>query len=224
MKKIGLIILIITFIVTVNAETDKKIISYGLYRGIYLDIDSLNNVLESNGFPELNNYCESWGVGSHTIIEDRIVFGVNFYRFYGNSNSNADFKSKVNGHWELFTFGIITGKIAKNIYMYPLVNIGYGSLDVKIIDTTIDSFDEVLNGDPQLDGITLSTSSYILEPGIGFDYFKRTNGINLFIGLRAGYAFSPVNYGWEVNSIAIEGGPETKVQGPYISVAGGIMF
>lgn len=232
MKKIYFLIIILLFnFYIVNAENsltkNQKIINYGLYRGIILDVGGLNNILENKGYPKLNSFCTSMGIGNHNIINDNIIFGINFYKFYGNQTENDRFITKLQGNWELFSVGL-TILSGDNYNLYPIINAGYGTLEVKIIENTINDFDKILNQTNQInqiDGVTLETSSYLFEPAIGFDYFMDFKfSTKLYAGFRAGYMFSPINYGWTVNGISITGGPKTSITGPFFSISGGIVF
>ncbi|TYB31485.1 MAG: hypothetical protein FXF47_03985 [Candidatus Mcinerneyibacterium aminivorans] len=226
-KKIVILsILIFIFTATGFSVSNKKkiIVNYMMYRGIFLKVDNLNNALIDKGYPEINSYCDSVGIGNHNIIQKKIIFGINYHQFYGNNSRNGNYSTKLTGNWELFSFGFILYN-TKNIYFYPIFNFGYGELNINIIESSIDSFSKVLDQNSLMDGVVMKTSSYLFEPTIGIDFYMENNIFGtLFFGIRSGYMMSPLNYGWTVNGISISGGPATRIEGFFISFSAGMLL
>ena len=229
MKIQKIILVLILFFLLINigfslSDKDKIIVNYMMYRGIFLDVDKLNSALDSKGYPKVNSYCDSYGIGNHNILKNNIIFGINYHEFYGNDSKNSIYSTKLTGNWELFSLGFIVYN-TKHLYIYPVLNFGYGELNIDVIDASLNTFDKVLNQNQHFDGVSMKTRSYLFEPTIGIDYYIENKIFNtLFVGFRTGYMMSPANYGWTVNGISIAGGPETKITGYFLSFSAGILL
>ena len=46
----------------------------------------------------------------------------------------------------------------------------------------------------------------------------RNRNSGIFLGIRAGFLFSPFKYKWEINDVEISNFPETNIDGMYISL------
>ncbi len=221
--------MVVLFFLIINAgfslsSNDKIIVNYMMYRGIYLNVDNLNSALRAKGYPEVNSYCDSYGIGNHNILKNNIIFGINYHEFYGNDSKNSYYSTKLTGNWELLSLGYIVFN-TEQWYIYPIFNFGYGKLNIDVVDSSLNSFDKILNQQQHLDGVSMKTSSYLFEPALGIDYYIENKVFNaLYVGFRTGYMMSPINYGWSVNGISINGGPETQINGFFLSFSAGMLL
>lgn len=190
---------------------------YFMCGGSIVDIDALNSRLEGKGYSEFSHNFFSIGGGGHAII-NRVIIGGEGHALIGRGETSGNYENSLSAGYGFFDVGYIVYS-TRYLNVYPLLGLGGGGVDLKIMERGAPSFDEVLD-DPKRSA-NLSTGGFLLNVALGTDYLLKLGGDEegeggLVFGLRVGYTFTPIKGEWEMNGTEISGGPEVGITGPYV--------
>ncbi len=198
---------------------------YFMIGGSLLNVDDLNASLSENGYSELSDSYLSLGGGGHGIVRGKIVVGGEGHALLGRTKTSSvgdqQYDTKLSGGYGLFNIGYVLFKKG-GLNVYPLLGIGGGGVELKIAQSSVGSFEDVLS-DPNR-GSELSTGGLLLDFALGADHLfilgsddKEEGGI--LIGLRCGYTLAPFTRDWNLSGDNLSGGPDFGISGPYFRLA-----
>lgn len=190
---------------------------------IRLSIDELNADLTGSGLPGLSGDFYTLGGGGYGS-RGRLLIGGEGHALLVGQETTTDGSRQISASGGLGLFRI--GYLAlsrRGLDVYPLLGIGGGGLNLKIIERSAPIFDDVLS-DPDRSS-SLSTGMFLLDAGLGLNYRlpgRRTDrGQGGFlIGVQLGYSFAPGRTSWmldDINNVA--GGPAFQIEGGYLRIS-----
>ena len=204
----------------------------GYFQGGYmmLDMDELNASLVGAGLPALDDGFATLGGGGYGVVADRILLGGEGHALIGSKEDTPDgtFQVSAGGGYGLFRVGYLAFSQA-GIDVWPMVGIGGGGMNLRIIERSAPTFDEVL-ADP-LRGSSLTTGSFLADVSIAANYRilieddeedpdEEEEVGGFLIGVQAGYTFAPGQSSWDLDMInGVAGGPDFRIQGPYVRIS-----
>ncbi len=199
---------------------------YFMIGGSTLDIDALNSRLGNKGYSELSDTFTSIGGGGFIKVSDKVLLGLEGQVHIGGQESSVigsnNYSSRIIGGHVFFNTGYLVYS-SDHLDLFPILGIGLGGMGIKIVQT---SFDNILDNPHSFPN--LSTYSFLLNFAIGTDYKIKLSGEEteekfFIVGLRGGYAFSPLKSGWYQDEFKLTGAPDGGFIGPYVCLTlGGI--
>lgn len=197
--------------------------AYFLVGGDLLNQGKLNNYLDQRALPALGENYFTIGLGGH-IIHDRFVIGLEVQKFIEKKHiTTREFNTSIMGKYWLLNLGYLLYS-RKGFMIYPLLGMGLGELNLRVIENNISSFEDITMYQR---GSESRTMSLLINMGWGFDYFinfneKRKGQNNIVVGVRVGYKISAVKFDWSVNHIQVADGPNAGLCGVYLKVIVGL--
>lgn len=207
-----------------ESETRGEGRGYFMFGGNQLDMDDLNLRLKESGLTRFSDNYLSLGGGGHAIVNDRIVIGGEGHALLGRTKSSmvhdTDYGSKFSAGYGFFDLGYVILR-GGGLDVYPLLGIGGGGISMKIVESEVGSFGDLLD-DPSR-GSKLSTWDFMINLGLGIDYLFVLGGTErgeggLVLGLRGGYVYSPFEADWKFEGETLPGGPDLGITGPYVRI------
>jgi hypothetical protein len=196
-----------------------------------LGLRGLDRDLRTAGLPELERHYLTLG-GGGLGTRGRFLIGGEGHALLGASEDDAAGAHQVSsgGGFGLFRVGFLAVS-GESFDLYPLLGIGGGGMNVKIVERDAPTFGEVL-ADPERSS-SLDTSMFLLDVSIAADYRvafgdrgdrddRGDRGGGLLLGVHAGYTFAPAHTSWKLDGInSVAGGPTFQIEGPYVRLAVG---
>ena len=192
---------------------------YAMFGVGTLDIKDLNAKLESKGYTAISDNLISMGGGGHGIIKNKVIIGGEGHALVSEETTSGHHTTRIGVGYGLFDLGYIVYS-SKDVRVYPLIGLGGGGLSLRIVEEeTSLSFDEVLDNPRR--SAELVTGGFLVNLALGVDYLLQLNEDErgrggLIFGLRAGYTLSPVKGDWNLDEVAISGGPDMGITGMYV--------
>ncbi len=207
-----------------EAQDKKKSIYGGIgyfgYAYMPIEVGSINTSLSANGIPVISQNFMGFGGGGLGFINNIILGGEGVT--YSNSNkSNANYKMNSNYSYGLFNIGLVAYDNPSFI-IYPLIGLGGSNFNIEIYENSNPDFDALLQNPKR--GVEMSDSRFLAKTSMNMLYFPRKNNI-FFVGLKAGYAFSPGQSEWTTHDQSLSNGPNTDMSAPFVQImlgAGGL--
>jgi hypothetical protein len=182
-----------------------------------LDLDELNASLVAHGYPNLSDGFVTLalgGWGSHGPV----VLGLEGAGYIEDEEDilNGARRAALTGGYGLFRFGYSV-RAMDDIDVVPLIGIGGGAMRLALTEHSAPTFDEVLD-DPGRSS-QLTTGMFLLDASLAVHYrfTDRGDGRGFLVGLQGGYLWAPTDASWKLEDANdVAGGPELRVQGPYV--------
>jgi hypothetical protein len=204
-----------------HAEDNIPYGSGGIVLGAqWINVDSLNEVLASNGYATFNSPDLSIGFESYVLIRNRLLFGPEF-QFFLQEVSNATYVQRLNGFWGFFNFGyaLVSGS-GKGFHVYPVVGLGVSWLNLRLTERAVLDFSDIIS-DPKRESY-LSRWGFLIQTAIGADYRvtftdpqSGAEGGFLF-GIRLGYQYTIAQTDWKMSGMTVSGATDTNINGFFI--------
>ncbi len=192
------------------------------------DLSALNQKLTEQNFQPFARDQFSLGGGM------QLGLGSLMTEFQGAINLslpavNSEYITSQSTGFGLFNLGFIL-RPTRDLRIYPLLGIGMGFVDLQFTQrNSVIDFDSFLKT-PGRQG-QISSFALLLNAGLGLDYYFRViEDFGFRLGLRGGWLWSPIQSNfWQVSnlfsnsdsnnsSLAVPGGPNVGMTGPYIQV------
>jgi len=192
------------------------------------DLSALNQKLGEQNFQPFARDQFSLGGGM------QLGFGSLMTEFQGAINLslpavNSEYITSQSTGFGLFNLGFIL-RPTRDLRIYPLLGVGMGFVDLQFTQrNSVMDFDSFLKT-PGRQG-QISSFTLLLNAGLGLDYYFRfIDDFGFRLGLRGGWLWSPIQSNfWQVSnlfsnsdsnnsSLAVPGGPNVGMTGPYIQV------
>jgi hypothetical protein len=196
-----------------------------------LDLGALNRDLRAAGYPAFDEGLFTLG-GFGLGTSGRFLIGGEGHGLVTREETTPDgtFRTRLSGGYGLFTVGYLAAR-GPRWDLYPLVGVGGGGLSLEIVERSSPTFDDVLTEPGR--SSRLSTGGVLVDLGLGADLRfadgpggrdeddDNDEGVGgLFVGLRAGWLWSPGDWQWELDELNdVAGGPGTDLTGFYIRVS-----
>lgn len=186
-----------------------------------LDLNDLNASLVAHGYPRFDESFLSLGGAGHFSV-GRLVIGGQGHGYLSETHdailATGTYRTELSGGVGFFDLGyqFVRGGRTRAAL---LVGLGGGELNLKMVDLTGPSFEDVLT-DPGRSA-ELSAAGFLIDLGASVDvvagHVRRhgTSGGPL-LGVRAGYIFAPVKGDWQLGDRDIAGGPRMGMEGAYV--------
>ena len=190
---------------------------YFMIGGNMAHLGDLNSELKDAGYPSFEEDFFTLGVGGFFVIK-KVILGGEGFVFLPRDASNEDYTVELSGSYGVFNIGYMA--FSKwGLDVYPLLGIGGYGFTLEIYERGSHSFDDILD-DPRR-GAYMTTGGFTLLPALGVDYLfdlssseKSAGGI--VVGLRAGYAYSPVEGDWRFGESDVSNAPAVGLTGPFV--------
>jgi len=222
-----LVLQILAFSITKHAEAKEIKLKTGEHgcRGFFMfgerivDLGNLSSTLERKGYGKVSDKFISLGGGGYGII-GKLIVGGEGHGMIERSVYNGDFKTSIWGGYGLFDIGYqIYSKNYMNIY--PMIGIGGGAINLRIVERTKPSFDEIIENPKR--GSELSTDGFLLNFSFTIDNLMKIKegrkcGGGLAYGIRIGYLLAPFKNDWKIYGTKVNNGPRAGFQGPYVVI------
>lgn len=207
------------------------------------DLGDLNADLTGAGFPSFDDgliTLGGFGLGS----AGRFLIGGEGHALLPTEETTADgtFRTRFGGGYGMFNLGYLAYS-DDHVDIYPILGVGGGGTTLEIIERSSPTFDDVLD-DPAR-GSRLTTGGFMMSVSVGADYRFgpaererrrwRDRGRDrnddddedddhggLFVGLRAGWLWTPGDARWELDELnEVAGGPNVGPTGLFIRLSVG---
>jgi hypothetical protein len=198
--------------------------SLGLHK---VNLDDFQDRLNRSriGYPEHSGNFLSIGGGGF-FCGRRWLIGGEGFALLGSKETEGSYWSGLSGGYGLAQFGYLLYQ-SEDLTFYPIFGLGGGMFSWKIQKASVPTDFDDLIASPEM-GVSLNSSSFLLQAALGADYWIRTGGSSrrggfcIVIGVRAGYTFAPAGNDWEVEledrNVKLENGPDLGLTGPFVRV------
>ncbi len=202
-----------------DPDARRSLAGYFMMGGSLLDIDDLNGQLTARLYEPFSDRFFSLGGGLHLIVNQAIIAGeLHALLAEQGSVTNGTFTSTLTGGYGSLGVGylILDGGA---LDLYPLLGAGWGGMSMELVERGAPTFGEVLD-DPAR-GSRLTNHGPVVSFSLGGDYVfeaGRDAGKGFLIGIRAGYAYAPVEGDWRLGDVDVPAGPAMSVTGPFVRI------
>ncbi|HKJ93218.1 MAG TPA: hypothetical protein VJ957_08620 [Longimicrobiales bacterium] len=203
----------------------RSLAGYFMMGGSLLKVDDLNAQLTQRAYAAFPDRFISLGGGVHYVVNQAVVAGeAHALVAERASSSNGTFSSSLGGGLATLGVGYLIYE-GDNLDIYPLIGAGWGSMTLDLTERSAPTFGDVLDN-PQR-GAHMRNSGFVVSFSLGGDYVFDAGGANdhrkgFLLGIRAGYAYAPVQNDWRLANIDLTSGPAMNVTGPFIRVMLGL--
>jgi len=210
-------VLVAIFLCAVAHAQEGGGMGYFMVGSSIMDIKALNSRLEGKGYPALSDKFISSGGGGHGII-GRMIIGGEGHGLIGKEVTSESYEISIGAGYGFFNVGYIVYSTG-NLRVYPLLGVGGGGMELRIVEKGSLSFDETLDNPKRM--AVLSTGGFLLQFALGVDYLLKLGGNEkgrggLVFGIRLGYLLAPIKGGWSMDGIDISDAPRVGITGPHI--------
>ncbi len=211
MKK-GLIIVILLSLASIMLAIGGKSIYGGFgwfeFGTQSMDIDELNDVIDSGYGLKLDDMFYTIGGGGYSII-DNFMIGGEGKGILANSDSDQTKKVTYSGGYGMLNMGYMLYR-NKNIGIYPKLGIGGGGMTLEIAENGAYFNNAIFSG---MSGC-VNYSTFLGDIALGAIYTH--NG--LIYGIQGGYMLSFSKDNWQIAEQSLPNGPKIGMGGPYIKL------
>lgn len=201
----------------------RSVAAYLMTGGSLLDVDALNIALAAQAFETFSDRFFSLGGGIHLVLNQAIITGeAHALLTEEGSVSNGTYTGALGSMYGSLGAGYLVYE-GDALDLYPLVGVGWERTTLELVQRGAPAFGDVLT-DPAR-GSTLHASGPIVSFSLGGDYVFEAGPSarkGFLIGLRAGYAYAPVQGDWSLGDIDVPDGPAMNVTGPFVHIMIGL--
>lgn len=201
----------------------RSVATYLMTGASLLNVDELNASLGAQSFEPFSDRFFSLGGGIHLILNQAIITGeAHALLTEQGSVSNGTYTARLGTLYGAIGAGYLIYE-GEALDLYPLVGVGWERTTLELVQRGAPAFGDVLT-DPAR-GATLRSSSPIVSFTLGGDYVFEAGPAShkgFLIGLRAGYAYAPVQGDWSLGDTDVPDGPAMNVTGPFVHVMIGV--
>ncbi len=193
-----------------------------------LNLSALQEQLRASSiiYPSLSENMFQFGAGGMFTIKNWVISGEGA-GLSTTQQGSSGYKSSLTGGYVKLETGYVLYR-NKHWTIFPLVGIGGGILQYKINqDVQKQPFVDILNRPGT--GTNLTSNNLFASAVLGADYQIKVSSNdadegNIIVGFRAGYNTPLKVYDWKISgtSTTLTGGPDTGLEGPFISIIVGI--
>jgi hypothetical protein len=196
-------------------EVHKR--SYFTAGGTRLDMNETNRSLAAAGYHRIRDYAVQLGGGINWRVR-RIMSGLELFGYIWQKEELATTYTNLGGIGSRLNIGV--NVLPEGAFLlYPQFSFGLGGLRLKLGNHEAAFSDAVA---APMNNVSLWQRSFVLAPGIGFDYRlkKRSHGNKFMVaGIRAGYAFDVSDRDdWRSDWVDITDGPRLRASGPFLRI------
>jgi hypothetical protein len=164
--------------------------------------------------PKVASSAGTIGIGAD-VRAGRALFGGGFQSLLTRKQTDAAFRTRMSGSYSLFDLGYAL-VAAQRIAIYPLVGVGATHISVNVRERGDFSFDDGLHSPGRELG--MSGAAALFHVGVLIEQrFKRPNGSEFAISIRAGLTRSVGTQAWQSDESRVDGGP-SGVRGSYLRI------
>lgn len=181
-----------------------------------LNLGGLNASLSSGSYGSIQPYTSSFGGGGSFAIHNFLIGGGGAWLMHSNAQSPEN-DLNLKGGYGYFSFGYIVHSGKRSI-LYPAIGLGGGGYDITISrKNTKEDFSQQLNSPQGM--IALEAGGWLGTAQISYQYFFSKNATEgFFIGVKAGYRYSPYNWHTTMNNTDISNAPKINMNGFYVTL------
>jgi hypothetical protein len=186
---------------------------------IHFDPSGFNQFLPQD-YPQLTGDFLSLG-GDGYFMYENIIIGGSGHGLYGDEIRFNQQKANIGGGMGFFQIGY-DFLHKEHLKFYPLIGLGGGGMTMTFSTVGNQPKNDVVQGNA--DGNYLQTDiswgSFMIDLGIGFDFFPETEGggSSPRLGIRAGYQFTPSNVDFRYAGGPITGATAYALNGYYFRI------
>lgn len=188
---------------------------YGLGGLQSIDVKNLNEVLNKNALPELNQWQYYMGFGGSNQKDNWVFGGEGYWMFSSNSNTSTELKMTGGMGYFYIGYAIVN---QEKLQLIPKVGIGGGGMNLQFNQTTTA---------PTLEGFLTATHSNNITNGNLLNHFGMQIRVLITpkfdLQLGAGY-----NLGWgslwSVENGTVSESVEDKIGGLFFQMSSGFDF
>ncbi|MBD3391067.1 MAG: hypothetical protein GF418_03340 [Chitinivibrionales bacterium] len=184
--------------------------------GTMLDLENVNDAITPDGFHSISDYAVQIGGGLNWRAR-RLLGGAELFGYVSQKEERGTTYTKLYGIGSRMNIGF--NVLPESPFLlYPQFGLGLGGLGVRLGNDEVD-FDQAVAA--PINNISLWQRTFVLEPGMGFEYRipKKRPGKFLALGLRAGYAFDVSDRDdWRSDWVDITSGPDLRASGPFLRI------
>jgi hypothetical protein len=185
----------------------------------------LDDRLSANGYPTFGSGAAGLNAGAHLILPGGVTVGAEWHGLIIGDDEHNGRDVGVGGGYGTLGIGYVK-ELSPRVRLYPRLGIGGGGMGLwNERNEGGPNFDDVL-ADPQpVEDETrdpvLSTSSAVIDLGLGGEVLPGGWARGLMFGVRLGY-LAAFNTDWQLRDQTVSGGPEANIGGPYIRATIGV--
>jgi hypothetical protein len=186
----------------------------------HYDFGAVNQTLNANGIPVMDEQQVAFGGGGFGIINN-LILGGEGYSFRIPEASNTAYNLNAGGGLGVFHIGYVVLN-ARHILVFPMLGIGGSNMNLRIYENSQPDFASVA-ADPKR-GSELTMRTFVLNPSISAFVYPGQRKV-FFVGAKVSYVASPGKSRWEMNEARVANGPGSNLSGAAIQLvigAGGL--
>lgn len=220
MSRISSIVATFIFVLSIANSQARFFGGYGYFTvGVnFLNLDEINQALKTNDYAQFkSNFLTVGGAGGFAF--NRILIGGEGFALMAQKQDKRNYRSLLSGGGGFFNVGYIVYE-RKNLQVYPMIGIGGGGLNLKLIDKRERSFNEAIANPKSFDA---SNSMFMIDISGGLNLKFGRFGY-FIVGIRTGYVFSPAVGSWKTGGeVELQESVKQGINGFYfrVSVGGG---
>jgi hypothetical protein len=224
------LLLLILFSTMATAQTEVKSnkscggFGYFSFSGEQLHLTDLNHSLTANGYSSFNTIGTSYGGGGYFVINNFMIGGGGSW-LADSRRKNPGSSQHLKGGYGCFSIGYLIYSGKRSLF-YPTIGLGGGGYDMIVSkNSSSPDFTQQLNTPSG----TLSANAGGWMSNIQLNYqcfFSKAGTEGFFIGLRAGYKYSPYDWSVGIDNNKLNNAPGINMNGFYASIilGGGSVF
>jgi hypothetical protein len=179
-----------------------------------LNIGSLNSALSANNYGTLNPYTSSFGGGGLFSVNN-MLFGGGGAWLMNTSTANSFNSVNLKGGYGCFNIGYLFSAGKRSLF-YPTLGIGGGGYTIFVGQKNASSadFEQQLNTPNGM--ISIEAGGWMTTFQLNYQYFFSRSTEGFFIGLSAGYKYSPYAWSSAMNNSKLSNAPEINMNGFFV--------
>jgi hypothetical protein len=186
------------------------------FSGEQLNLSDLNKSLEGSSYPSIPLNSTSFGGGGVFILNNVVVGGGGAW-LMNQKTQNPLSSVNLKGGYGYFSLGYVVYSNKRSL-LYPTLGIGGGGYTIMVDQkNSPKDFSQQLNSPNGM--VALDAGGWMANFQLSYHYFftgKDKEGF--FIGLKAGYKYSPYNWTTSINDNRLNNSPKINMNGFYATL------
>jgi len=202
---------------------DSGLIFYYSGGGNFLQTEPLHQILQTEGFADLNSAFWGQGFGAYGVVE-RVILGGEYQSLWGQTTRSEQELLNLSAHYTIFHLGYALVSTPQ-FQVYPYIGAGWGQMQLSSSQNLNSLLGMSQGSNPYLG--QAQSHSWLLDLGLGLNGTFPMGPANAqdqrgpALGLRAGYLLPLNAASWSSHELPVSGGPNLHPGGFYLRLTAG---